>query len=576
MRFGRFSERFCPTTGAMLGSVHSDSRSTIDVELGHRPPVQVWATRGLASSMHPQASAAAIEMLRAGGNAIDAAIALAAAIAVTTHDWAGVAGDSAWLVYLARTGELHYVDGYSTCPSGTESDRLQSHFALNRKDDARAFREEPPGVRDIGVLTGMVPGTPAAWVEISKRFGKLAFDRLFEPALDLAENGFPVNEYLAHALESNAEKLRRFPSSLAVLADGRAALPRCGDILRQPDLAQTLRRIAQLGHAGFYDGPTAEMIAEYCQRHDGTITRSDLRTYRAKWRKVVTGRYRNHGVIVTAPPTSGLHVLQALNILEGFDLALLPYHGPASLHLQIEAIRVALSDRREAGGDPDHCRFDVAKFVDKAYAAERRRQIDANRAMSLRQGRISANGTTHFCVIDSDHNIVTATQSIGSAFGCGEVIAGTGMFLNDRTWWMSLDEGPNRVMPLHRANIGHAPTILTRDGRPCAALGSPGGFGIIQYVVQVIVNMLDYGLDLQRAIEAPRFRIEDLQGIVGIEQRVAPDTRLALARLGHCVTDYVPWMDRLGSVNGIWINHGAQAVLGGYDPRRNSHAAVLV
>jgi len=176
-------------------------------------------------------------------------------------------------------------------------------------------------------------------------------------------------------------------------------------------------------------------------------------------------------------------------------------------------------------------------------------------------------------VADGDGNLVCATQTIGSRFGCGEVIAGTGMVMNDRTWWMSLSDGPNQVVPGHRANIGHAPTVLLSNGRPFAALGSPGGFGIVQYVVQVIVNMIDYGLDLQSSIEAPRFKIEDLQGRVGIEKRVDRSVVQSLKTLGHGVFDHPEWTDRVGGIAAVYIDPHSGHMLGGYDPRRSSNAA---
>lgn len=187
----------------------------------------------------------------------------------------------------------------------------------------------------------------------------------------------------------------------------------------------------------------------------------------------------------------------------------------------------------------------------------------------------AGSSTTHFVVADGAGNIVNATQTIGSGFGCGEVVEGTGMFMNDRTWWMALAGSPNTVAPGHRANIGHAPTMLAAGGRPYAALGSPGGLGIVQYVIQTIVNMVDYGLDVQSAIEAPRFKLEDLAGRVGIEKRVSAAVRRELAELGHEVVDYPEWTDRVGGVEGVFVDADTGNMLGGYDPRRNSLAAGL-
>jgi len=557
----------------MRAPLRADTGATVEAELGNRPVVQVWGARGMATSMHPLASDAAVQVLRQGGNAVDAAIALGAVISVTSHDWAGMAGDSAWLSYNAQGGEFHYLDGYSTCPALARPERIREHFGLDRNRNGRAFQEEPLDARHTGVVTGMVPGTPAAWVELSKRFGSMPFERLLEPAIDLARRGFPINEYFAGALDSNARKGCRFRSSVRIVCDDSGTVLREGATLKQPDLADTLDRLARHGHDGFYDGTTADMIVQHCRREGATIRHADLQEYRAKWRNVVAGTYRGFGVVVTAPPTAGLHVIQALNLLERFDLGRLPYHGAASLHLLIEAVRLALRSRREIGGDPDQRAIDVASFASKAYANMHRDAIDIEHAGGGPTEALPGNATTHFCVVDAARNVVTATQTVGSAFGCGEVIDGTGMFLNDRTWWMALDGGPNVIAPSRRANIGHAPTVVMDGNRPLVALGSPGGFGIVQYVVQVLVNMLDYGIDLQRAIEVPRFRIEDLKGIVGIEQRAPAETRRALSMMGHDIVDYPAWTDRVGGVEGVYIHPTENVLLGGYDPRRNSLAA---
>jgi gamma-glutamyltranspeptidase/glutathione hydrolase len=548
---------------------------TFSDECGGRPPVQVWGTRGMASSMHPLASQAAVDVMRRGGNAVDAAIALAAVISVTSPDWAGPAGDSAWLVCDARSGSFHHLDGYSACASRTTPELIRQYFDLDPQRDARAFQEEPPERRHVGVVTAMVPGTPAAWVELVKRFGSLGLQELLDPAIQIAVSGFPVNRYLADALETHRSKLVPFESTRGMVGDGAGNMLGEGARLRQQDLAQTLRRLATHGHDGFYGGRTADLIVEHCARHGGVISHEDLKSYRAVWRDVIKGTYRGKEVVVTAPPTAGVHVLQTLNILDGFDLAALPYHGAASLHLLIEALKLALADRRAMGGDPDFFRMDVEKIAGRTYAGLLRARIDPDRALRGEPTEFTAGSTTHFAVVDAAGNMVNATQTIGARFGCGDVIAGTGMFMNDRTWWMALGGSPNTVAPGHRANIGHAPTMLADGGRPFAAMGSPGGFGIVQYVVQVIVNMLDYGLDIQSAIEAPRFKMESVDGRVGMEGRINAETKKALSAKGHEVFDFPHWTDRVGGVEGLFVDPVSGHMLGGYDPRRNSLAAGL-
>lgn len=556
-------------------SGHNPAREICLRECDGRPPVQIWGHGGMASSMHPLASQAAVDVLRLGGNAVDAAIALAGVISVTSPDWAGPAGDSAWLIHDAKTGSFHHLDGYSVCPAATNAELLRTRFGLDRHRDPRAFQEEPPECRHAGVVTAMVPGTPAAWVEALQRFGSMSLGTLLEPAIRLSERGFPVNQYLATALQNWRSKVVPFESTRGILCDVTGELLTEGALLRQPDLAMTLSRLAENGYDGFYRGKTAELIVEHCTRHGGVISHEDLQSYRAVWRDTLAGRYRGIDVVVTAPPTAGLHVLQALNILEGYDLSVLQYHSSKSLHLLIEALRLALTDRRATGGDPDFMAIDVEKMISASYAENLRSRINPAAATQIGSPLFEAGSTTHFAVVDAQGNMVNATQTIGASFGCGEVVAGSGLFMNDRTWWMALDEGPNAVAPGHRANIGHAATLLVDAGRPFAALGSPGGFGIVQYVVQVIVNMVDYGLDIQSAIEAPRFKMESLNGRVGLEARFDRATRDQLAAMGHGIFDFPHWTDRVGGVEGVYVDPRTGHMLGGYDPRRNSMAVGL-
>lgn len=540
-----------------------------------RPPVQVWGTRGMVSSMHPAASQIGADILRRGGNAVDAAVAVGAAIAVLSPDWAGPAGDSAWLVYLKSSNEYRYLDGYSTGPAAISPQRISQHFGLDARVHRREHEEEPPESRHVGMITGMVPGTPAAWCELAQCHAALPLEALLEPAIDLAQRGFPVNQYLAHAVKAHRAKLERFATTRGVWFDAQGTEVAEGALLRQPELGDTLRRIAQGGRDGFYRGDTAAAIVRHSERYGGVMTFEDLAAYRCVWRDVLRGSYRSKDIIVTAPPTAGVHVLQALNILEGYALPQMPYHGVQALHLTIEALKLALGDRRGAGGDPDFMAMDTGRLADKAYAAELRARIDERRATPRGAADFTASSTTHFAVVDAMGNLVSATQTIGSRFGCGDTVAGTGLLMNDRTWWMSLAAGPNQVAPLHRANIGHAATIVARDGVPVAALGSPGGFGIVQYMVQIVSHMVDHGLDIQRAIEAARFKIEHLRGRVGFERRMDAATRAALSRMGHELFEFPEWSDRVGGVEGVAMDPTTGIMLGGYDPRRNSMAVGL-
>lgn len=542
------------------------------IENGGRPSTQVWGTRGMVCSMHPQATDAAVEILRASGNAVDAAIALGATLGVTSSNWAGIGGESAWLIYWAKTKEFFYCDGYSACPEAMNPDVLRRHFDLDPATNPAVFCEEPPDCRHTGIITAMTPGTPAAWFELSQRFGKLPFSSLFDRAIAIAEQGLPLNRYVAQSLRKFESKLMLFESSRKIFCKPKGVVFNEGDTLIQTDLAETYRRLAATGSEDFYKGETARRIVDYCQRHGGLITLNDLVSYRAAWRSPQRGSYRGAEVIVSGPPTSGIHVLQGLNILEGFSLSELGYHTADSLHVLIEATKLVLGDRRTSAGDPDFVEIDIDRLLDKAYAEQLRAKIRHRRAAPVAEISLTGDSTSHFVVMDSEGNIVSGTQTIGAAFGCCEVVDGTGIVMNDRTWWMTLNNGPNVVAPRRRANIGHAPTIVMTGGRPYLALGSPGGSGIVQFVLQTIVNVVDYGLNIQDAIEAPRFRVEDLEYRVRIENRIPPEVRKTLAAWGHTVLDFPAWTDRVGGMEGLCIDPRTKNILGGYDPRRNSVA----
>jgi gamma-glutamyltranspeptidase/glutathione hydrolase len=523
-------------------------------------------------AMHPASAWAAADVLNGGGNAFDAAISLSASLAVLCPDWAGLAGDAAWLLRDARSDDFLHLDGYSTCPAAMHPQYLAEAFSLDEARAPRAFREEPPDERAVGVITSMVPGTPASWAALASRLGTRPLRQLLAPAIRLARDGFAVNRYLAESFRLARARLQAHESSVDTFArQGR--WPEEGDLLVQRDLADTLLQLSETKMAALYRGALASRICAYVSDHAGTISLQDLAGYEPAWRATEQRMYRGATVVVTGPPTAGIHLLQALAILEGFDVAALGYHSAAGLHCVIEAVKQALNQRRLFGGDagPEG----VVELLSDRRIEEMRYAIDAGHASLLDDVAKLGASTTHFVVCDAEGNIVTATQSLGSRFGCGEVIAGTGILMNDRSWWMALSGGPNVVAPGRRANIGHAPVIVVDQGQPIAALGSPGGFGILQYIVQTLVNMYDHGLDVQDAIEAPRFRLEGLGRRVWLEGRIAPDTRSALRTLGHDVIEREGWTDRMGGVEGVEIARDTGLMLGGYDPRRNSLAVGL-
>jgi gamma-glutamyltranspeptidase/glutathione hydrolase len=557
------------------------------IENQGRAPVQVWAKEAIASSMHPQATQAAITTLRLGGSAVDAAVALGAALCVTNPDLCSIGGDSAWLIYSAETDECLYVDGYSKCAANMTAEVLENHFGLTPETTPQAYGEEPDGYRCEGIIVSNVPGTPATWVRAWERFGRLALRTILSTAIDLAERGLPINRFFAGRLEGEKSKLDTFASSRKIFLKPTGEALGEGETLVQGDLAGTLKRIAEDGHSGFYQGETAEMIVDYSRAHGGVHTLKDFANYEVVWRPARTSSYRGFDVVTASYPTSGIHMLQELKILENFDMKALGYHSPESLHVMIEAAKLSRADRRGFAGDPDYLKVPVEKMLDRHYAIERAKLIEfgmakyaepgikPNRSMgtTVLGGKSYKGGTTHFVVRDKEGNIVSATQTVGGAFGCGEVAEGTGIVMNDRTWWMALSNSPNIVSPGRRANIGHSPTILLKDALPFMAVGSPGGDGIIQYVMQTIVNVIDYGFEIQEAIEAPRFRSMDLGFEVIMEKRIDRRVRDALRRWGHRITDCPGWTMEVGGVEGFMMDLNTGNILGGYDPRRNSLAS---
>jgi gamma-glutamyltranspeptidase/glutathione hydrolase len=346
-----------------------------------------------------------------------------------------------------------------------------------------------------------------------------------------------------------------------------------GDTLVQTDLAKSLRLISE-GDDSFYEGSLAEEVMQYSQYHKGVYSYRDFTDYQVVWRPVRSSTYRNYELVVTGPPTSGIHLIQEMNILDNFEMRSFGYHSPESLHIMIEAAKLARVDRRKFAGDPDHTRIPVDELISKEYAVEKADRIKLGTARCFNPKiESTAGGTTHFVVVDKFGNIVSSTQTLGGLFGCGEVIGGTGIVFNDRTWWMALKDSPNIVEPGHRANIGHSPTFVLSAGRPLMALGSPGGDGIIQYVMQTLVNVIDYGFNIQDAIEAPRFKSTDLCYNVSIEERISQSTRKILETWGHNITDLSAWTSAVGGVEGFHINLRTGNIMGGYDPRRNSLSA---
>jgi gamma-glutamyltranspeptidase/glutathione hydrolase len=479
---------------------------------------------------HPLASAAGAEILLAGGNAIDAAVASLFALTVVEPMMVGVLGGGMFHIRLAD-GSHRIVEGSSPAPLAARSDMyecLSDEIGTSR--DVRG-RENVVGPRAVAV-----PGALAGWSEALARFGTVPLGAVIAPAIRLAEGGFIVTPYLTDCAQDCATDLARDPGLAALfLPDGVPVAT--GTRLRQPDYAGSLRLIAERGAAALYAGPLGAALTAEMKRRGGLITQADLDAYRPIEREPVRGTYRGFEIIGPPPPSSsGVHIVQMLNILEGFDVAAMGFGSADAVHLLAEALKIAFADRAAATADPAFVDVPVGRLTAKAYADERRARIDMARAQSWGAGVVlrESPNTTHLTVADAAGNVVSATQTINGLFGACLQIPGTGMLANN--YMFNFDPHPGRALsiaPGKRVFTSMAPMMALRDGCIAYALGLPGGLRIFPSALQALINLIDHGMSLQEAVEAPRVWTEG--GVLEVERAIPNSVVDALTRRGHRV-----------------------------------------
>jgi len=528
---------------------------------------------GMVSSASEEATDAGLEVLRAGGNAVDAAVAVGFALAVTLPQ-AGNLGGGGFMVIRTADGRATTIDFRETAPAAARRDMYL--------DSAGTFL---PDRSQLGALAAGVPGSPAGLLMALERFGRTDRARVMAPAIRLAEQGFAMHPRLAADLESKLPLFARFPSSLRVFAPD-SVVPSAGSIFRQPDLALTLRRIADSGAAGFYRGPTADLIAAQMERSGGIITRDDLAGYKAVERTPVIGTYRGDTVISMPPPSSGGPLLiQMLNMLELYDFDSIPYHSAAHAHILAEIMRRAYADRAEFLGDPGFYKVPLAGLVSKEYARARAADIVPNATPSMTVGHgdpasfaRESQQTTHYSVVDRDGNCVSVTVTLNGSFGSKLVVDGAGFLLNNEMDDFSAKPGApnlyglvggeaNAIVPGKRMLSSMTPTILLRGGRPWLVVGTPGGSTIITTVLQTIHAQVDYGMSLSDAIESPRMHHQWLPDSIFYEPGTFGTGALdSLARMGYTTVDR---RETSGHVDAIRIEEekGRRLLLGWSDHR---------
>ena len=529
----------------------------------HRPTVT--GTRGMVACAHPLAALSGARMLLEGGNAFDAAVAVAAALNVVEPYMSGIAGVGYAIVYDAKNDHRRVLDYCGRTPY-----------------QARAELFDGPADKDAGPRSCLTPGACGGWLELLECYGRMTPAQVFAPAIDLAENGYAVTVKNSQSMTSGGKMNDRAES--VILSRGRGPLP--GEILIQKDLARTFRRIAEGGAEVFYRGDLAHEMAEYIQGEGGWLSERDLADFEPEWVDPIATTYRGYEVFCPPPPSAGFQILETLNMLEGYDLAEMEHHSEQVLHLFIEAVKLGNADRIEYAAAPQ---APIEGLLAKGYAEERRKLI-GNRAgvhrgewypVAKLPGEVEPGDpkawinecTTHFDVVDGDGNAVAITQSLGSGFGSGVMMGDTGMFLNNFIRWGDLvPDSPNCIAPHKKVDMCLSPMLVFRDGALFSALGTPGSWGIQQTSVQFLTNVLDYGMNIQAAIEAPRFRIESAGTKVSIERRMSKSVRRALKARGHDVKLLPDYSAVCGGAQGIVVDAESGALMGGADPRRDGYA----
>jgi gamma-glutamyltranspeptidase/glutathione hydrolase len=507
----------------------------------------------MVASAHPLATLAGVEILKSGGSVADAALAVNATLAVTQPHMCGLGGDFFCLYHDAATRRVYFLNGAGRSGSRAGLDEL-----------ARRGRDRLPV---IGAETVSVPGCVRAWAMLHERFGTRPWDELLRPAIRCAADGFPCSSLLSQYIDEY-RPVTPDPEWHRVYAPGGRP-PALGELLVQPDLAGTLRAVASQGPDAYYAGRIGEAIAHRLEA-DGFVTAADLAAHAGAWGEPISTTYRGTTVYETPPPTQGLAALLSLNLLAGFPLARQRVHSVEHLHLLIEVVKLAYADRDRWIADPDAVRLPVSRLLDPAYAARRRRAFDRRKAQAHDFGEPDGD-TTGFVVADGRGNVISVIQSLFNAFGSGIVVPGTGIVLQNRGRHFSLEPAhPNVFAPGKRPFHTLIAALALREDRPLFGFATMGGNGQAMFHTQVLTNLLDYGMDMQEAIERPRFLIgaflpDDPADAIYVESRVGARVLRGLARKGHPVKEGTEFLNRVGHAHGVAFADGT--LTGGADPR---------
>ncbi len=522
----------------------------------------------MVTSPHSLASAAGVDVLRAGGSAVDAAIAASAVLSVVYPHMTGIGGDAFWLVHEGRSGRVKHLNGGGRAAAGASLAWFQD----------RGLGEIP--LSGVIPATLTVPGAVASWTEAHAAYGRLPLARLLEGAVDYARSGFPVTVRLSRFIAMMRKELAQHPEAAAILLPG-GRVPEPGATLANKNLARTLQGVADAGWAGFYEGPVAREIARFARAAGGFFRLPDFARQKATWGEPLVGQYRDVTIYNTPPPTQGFTVIEMLNLLEPHRLHRKRLLGPDHIHLMVQAKQIAYNDRDSVLADPDFADVPVHRLISKQYAKQRARLIDPK--LALRWDKVPSCGsltgdTVYVAAVDRDGNAASLIQSLYGAFGATVVAGRTGVVLQNRGAYFSLEpQHPNRLepgkIPLHTLIA----SIAKRDGKLWAVLGCMGADGQPQIQAQLYVAMIDFGLDIQEALESPRFlsgrfALGEARDTLHMEARYPRATIETLEQRGHSVHRWGPWEEMAGHAHGIIVDPETGTLAGGADPRSDGAA----
>lgn len=529
----------------------------------------VFSRNGMVATQEGRATQVALGILKRGGNAIDAAVASSFALAVTLPRAGNIAGGGFMLVHLGKTGETIAIDYREMAPLAASF-----NMYLNEDEEVDEMLSQSSH-QSVGV-----PGTVAGMAYVLEKYGTLSLKEVIAPAIQLAEEGIIVNEDIEYTLTKGKERLQHWPETAKTYYKPDGSVYSVGERMVFKDLAWSLKEIAEQGPKAFYEGAIAEKLVAEMEKYGGLITLEDLKKYRVAVREPVRGTYRGYDIIGMPPPSSGgIHIIQMLNILEKYPLSYLGPNSADSLHLIAESMKLAFADRSKYLGDPDWWDIPVKGLISKNYADELREKSNRHQVIPSKKIKpenpdpYESDETTHISIMDQFGNVVSNTTTLNFSFGSGIVVKGTGMLLNDEMDNFTAKPGTpnaygllggeaNAIQPTKRPLSSMSPMILLKDGKPFLAIGSPGGPRLINAILQVIINVIDHGMNIAEATNVRRIHHQWKPDKLRVEKGFNPDTLRLLAEKGHTITI----TNSLGSTQSILRKK--EGFNGASDPRR--------